>query len=244
MKLRSAVVLPSVCVLASACGSLSSRGVGPSQRFAAGDRFTYASTSIPTGNTIGSRSASLLTRRIKQVSGNSFTTVETRSDDLTWSQCDTDTDFQEINWHNGTESCTNNPKNNSIGSTLAIGKTWDITYTRTCTGVNASSYQYRSRGRVTGSESIVTPAGTFDTYKLAYEVTSTSLSGKSVHSYTCWRDKIFNMPVACDYTTAHTPSGAIAPTSTWTNTERLTNIWLARSLEENRPQRNLTVSGY
>ena len=194
----------------------------------AGDTLTYSFTRAATGTAAAAPGAYLTTRTISNVkSDSSFTSVTTWSDGSTRVQFDLDVDFQEIGYLRGNTLCTNSPKVDSPGNSLTVGQTWDLRYTRTCvTNTSSTSTQFSNRGSVTAIEDFTTPAGTFTSYKLVYVVIATSSAGQTTSNFTCWRSRILNRTVSCDFTDTFTAVGNAAPTSTEVYTQRLiaTNV--------------------
>ncbi|MDD0840690.1 hypothetical protein PSQ40_19085 [Curvibacter sp. HBC61] len=97
--------------------------------------------------------------------------------------------------------CTNSVPVNTVGSALTVGQSWSVSYTQTCQS-NLTTVATLA-GSVNGIESVTTPAGTFNAYKVVQTETGSQTSvGNTTSSYekraTCWREVHMLQDVACD----------------------------------------------
>lgn len=77
--------------------------------------------------------------------------------------------------------CTYSPANAGVPKTLAVGTTWDNTWTRTCTyGSDTSTDTVRSTGKVTALEPVTVAAGTFKTIKFEMTQVETRPAGSGL----------------------------------------------------------------
>lgn len=203
-------LLLAVPVLISACGG-GSGGTPASVALTAGDYFVYQSTSTVPG--VG-QTDSYYTNTLAHVGADgSATEVQTSGEAGPYSQTTINADYQETDWLGAlaslgpdTTNCKNVPQIDGPGRQLAVGKAWNLTYTRTCGSTSGSgspsSTVIVNTGSVTAVESVTSPAGTFNAFKLAYTITSKSSDISSVAQYTCWRDRVTNQTIACQTTTS------------------------------------------
>ena len=109
--------------------------------------------------------------------------------------------------------CTNSVPVNTVGSALTVGQNWSVSYTQTCQS-NLTTVATLA-GSVDGIESVTTPAGTFNTYKVVQKETGSQTSGgNATSSYekrvTCWREVHMLQDVACDEVlTSTSPAGLV-----------------------------------
>lgn len=228
-------------ILVLACGALTACGGGGgdnststgqgagSVSFRVGDSLTYARTSTPVAPSTGTASAYLYTRYVADVSADGgFRTNLLYSNDWIAETYDQSSDLQQTSWTSGNTSCTNSPKVDGPGAVLTVGKTWDITYTRTCiTSTTSNATTWNKKGVVVGAETVTTTAGSFDTYKYTETQTGRSSTGTTLVTQTCWRDKALNRTVACDWNRKFTPTGAASPTESSFETQKLSSLSVA-----------------
>lgn len=100
---------------------------------------------------------------------------------------------------NSNQSTCTYTQPNTFGKNLSVGLTFDISSSYSCT--NSTGYSVRTKGSVVSSELKSIPVGKFDSYKVVYTTTYSSISSDFswVNSYTCWYGKFINEQIACDW---------------------------------------------
>ncbi|MRW94191.1 hypothetical protein GJ699_29880 [Duganella sp. FT80W] len=111
-----------------------------------------------------------------------------------------------------------------LPATVRIDTVWDnsITASYSCFSTGAKgSYQFSTKGKVLGQETITVAAGTFSTIK--YSVTSTTVQTTSttVTENTCWADPDSGVDVKCDAVRTFTSTAAPQSNNTRTTTDEL-----------------------
>lgn len=251
--MRKNLVVQSLAVLAllAACGGGGGGGGGGNSpgnaaapttpvsgtfAIATGDSLTYQITRSSTVTPVpsGTPGISATTYFERVAADGSSTQVDTDGDSNSSDQISTDINasFQEVGWRQGLTSCANTPQVNTVAKPLGVGKSWDVTYSRSC-GVGGRTIPgNRSSGSVVSTESVVTPVGTFNAYKLVYVNQYPSVRA----SYTCWREVVTNVVLSCDFS----EEVAIGPQPFTTHTsKRLVGFSLASF-----PGQGLTASRF
>lgn len=237
MRLYFFCLFASVSAL-SACGGGGGGGSSAGTGVSAGDSLTSTTTVVTTSNTPNSTSSYDSTQYISSISASGVSTIYQTRSNGSFVKYELDADLQEQTYGIAdptsgqiTTTCVNSPKINSPGATLSVGKTWNFSYTRTCTGAQPSVTQFNNVGSVVASEAFPTSVGSFDSYKLSYTLTQNITSGSNpgvwVGTNTCWRSKTLNKTVGCNADATFTPSGSSTPTITQTVTTSLTAINVA-----------------
>ena len=77
---------------------------------------------------------------------------------------------------------------------------------------------------MTGTETITTQAGTFNTHKLVYVDEINSSTGKTTYAYTCWRDRDLDRTVLCEIASSFLRTNETTPTGTYAEVQKLIGI--------------------
>ena len=191
-----------------------------------GDAFTYFYTDTSNANV---QTSYFFTRNYTPVSSDqSYVNDQTYSNKIVKSKNKFDSDHQEINYTSGsptTTTCVNNPTKTFTGlmKNLKVGSTWDLNYTRTCTGASPSVATWTNKGSVTASEPYTILGITFDAFKLVYISTETTSTNYRVTNTTVWRDKYFDVRLYSDFATSNyaNSSNLTTPINSSVYSERL-----------------------
>jgi len=216
----------SVLTFLTACGGGSAIVDNSEYNKSVGDYFTYFLTDMSNANV---QNSYFLTRNYTQVSSDqSYVNDQTYSNTVVKRKYEFDSERQEINYTSGsptTTTCVNNPVKTSLGSikNWEVGSTWDLNYTRTCTGAIPSVATWTNKGSVTASEPYTILGITFDTFKTVYITTETTSTNYRVINWTVWRDKYFGVALysgsaASNYANS---SNLTTPTNTSVLSEKL-----------------------
>jgi len=209
-----------------ACGGGSEIAGNSDYKKSVGDYFTYFYTT--TSNT-HAQTSYFFTRNYTEVnSDQSYVNVQTYSSNDVKSKFEFNSDNQEVSRKFGVlreTVCVNSPVDSSHGplKNLKVGSTWDLNYTRTCSGEVPSLTVINNKGSVVASEPYTILGITFDTYKLVYTITETTSTNYRINNDTCWRDKYFDIRIYCERTTLNysSSSNLTTPTSSGVNSEKL-----------------------
>ena len=214
--------------LITACGGGggSEIAVNPNYTKSVGDYFTYFYTLTTNTNV---QSGYFLTRNYTQVnSDQSWVNDQIYSNNVVKSKFEFNSDNQELSQIYGPTSmttCVNNPTASSHGplKNLKVGSTWNLSYTRTCTGASPSVTTMTNKGSVIAAEPYTILGLTFDTYKLVYTFTEIASTYYRITNETCWRDKNFDVRIYCERTSSNYASSLdlTNPTSSGVSSEKL-----------------------
>ena len=191
-----------------------------------GDYFTYFYTTTTNSN---AQSSYFLTRNYTKVNlDQSYVNDQTYSGSIVKGKFEFNSDNQDLSFIYGLTSmttCVNNPIISTFGAikNLKVGSTWDLNYTRTCTGDVPSVTTVTNKGSVTASEPYTILGITFDTFKLVYTITETTPTNYRISNNTVWRDKYFDIRLYAEGVSTNyaNSSNLTTPTSTSVSSEKL-----------------------
>ncbi|HEY8099354.1 MAG TPA: hypothetical protein VIF82_01260 [Burkholderiaceae bacterium] len=116
--------------------------------------------------------------------------------------------------------CIYSPAQQLYSFPLSVGKTWSINYTYACTG--AATLTYSGTATVVARETLSTPAGSWDTLKIAYTVTDSGNPATSqTTNATCWWATAIGITVQCN--TSYTYTGTANPSNSASTSYVITN---------------------